>query len=249
VRAKFNIALFWGAHPAFLWFASYETQWVALGLVWSWLVLVVGLQIGAHRYFTHSSFMANKFQAGLMNCMAMLGGMGTPQDWMIAHTAHHRFADTDSDPTNWRVIGLWRNYSSLWQLHVLVTPEAKRLAVRSLRSPFAKLLYDNYVKLLTVWGLVLFMLNTQAFAWLFLLPILTGHWAMNLLNHIGHRGGDHERATSTSRFFNAITPGDGYHDFHHQNPRAHRFGRYDMVAWIIDKFLSSRAKNTRPTHS
>ena len=234
MRSKFNIALFWLAHPAFLLLASYEAGWVLAGLIWSWLVFVIGLQIGAHRYFTHSSFKANSVQSGVMNVMAILGGMGTPQDWMVAHIAHHRYADTDKDPTNWRVIGLWKNYSSLWQLNVPVTQQSVRLVVRSLKSPVAKFLHDRYIAILVVWGCLLLLVSTQAFAWLFLAPVMAGHWGMNLLNHIGHLGGPHGRATSTSWFFNVITPGDGYHDYHHQNPSAYRFGKYDLLAWMID---------------
>lgn len=241
MRSKFNIALFWFAHPAFLLLANYTLGWVLAGLAWSWLVLVVGLQIGAHRYFTHASFVANRAQAGVMNVMAILGGMGTPQDWMVAHTAHHRLADTEKDPTNVRVIGLWRNYSSLWQLHIPVTPESVRLVARSLRDGFSKRIYNWYIPILVVWGAVLFAISPQAFAWMFLLPVLTGHWAMNLLNHIGHQGESAKGAAGTSLFFNLVTPGDGYHGFHHQNPRAYRYGPNDLLAWIIDKTLTARS--------
>lgn len=242
MRAKINIALFWLSLLLFFTLASYQVEWVIAGLAWAWLVFVIGLQIGAHRYFTHSSFVANRFQAGVMNVMAILGGMGTPQDWMVAHIAHHKYADTDKDPTNWRVIGLWKNYSSLWQLNVPILPHSVKLVVRSLKDPFALFLHNNYVFVLTGWGFLLLALSVKAFTWLFLLPIIVGHLGMNLLNHIGHLGDGQERKTSTSWFFNIITPGDGYHDFHHQNPRQYRFGRFDLLALLIDLFLKSKLK-------
>ena len=240
MRSKFNIVLFWLAHPLFLSLASFDSYFFIAGVVWSWVVLTVGLQIGAHRYFTHSSFKANKVQEGVMNVVSIMAAMGTPQDWMVAHIAHHRYSDTDKDPTNWRVVGLFKNYTSLWQLNVPITQESMRLVVRSLRNNFSKFIYNNYIKILSLWGLLLLCIDVQAFVWIFLLPVLVGHWSMNLLNHIGHLGGESKRMTSTSLFFNIITPGDGYHDFHHQNPRLYRYGKYDLLAWMIDKLFSTK---------
>ena len=234
MRVKFNIAVFWLAHPLFFWMAEPSMSWALGGVLWSWITLTVGLQIGAHRYFTHSSFETGPRRAALLNFLAILPCMGTPQDWMVAHIYHHRHADTNLDPTNVQVIGLWKNYSSLWQLQVPMTTETTRIAVRSLKPQRAKFFYNHYVLLLTVWAFGLFLCSTQAFAWLFLLPVLTGHWAMNLLNHVGHN----KSGATTSLFFNILTPGDGFHKFHHDNPRAARFDKYDLLGIFIEKALS-----------
>jgi fatty-acid desaturase len=244
MRSKFNIAMFWLSHLLFFGLASFDSYLVVIGIAWSWIVLTVGLQIGAHRYFTHSSFTANKFQSGVMNVIAIMAAMGTPQDWMVAHIAHHKYSDTEKDPTNWRVIGLFKNYTSLWQLNVPITQDSMRLVVRSLQNGFSKFIYNNYIKILSLWGLALFLIDTQLFVWVFVLPILVGHWCMNLLNHIGHLGNKNGSTTNTSLFFNVLTPGDGYHDFHHQNPRLYRYGKYDLLALIIDVFLKSKLSKT-----
>ena len=233
MRVNFNIAVFWLAHPLFLLLADFDLPWAVGGLIWAWVTLTVGLQIGAHRYFTHSSFETGPVRAAALNFLAIIPCMGTPQDWMVAHIYHHRHADTDLDPTNVYVIGWWKNYSSLWQKNVPLTTETTRIAVRSLKSSRAKFFYEYYIPILLLWGACLFAVSTQAFAWLFLLPILFGHWGMNLLNHVGH-GID---GAKTSWFFNLVTPGDGFHKFHHENPRKARFHKYDLLGIFIEKVL------------
>jgi len=235
MRTNFNILAFWLAHPLFFFIADADAAWVVAGVVWSWVTLTIGLQIGAHRYFTHSSFETGPIRAAALNLLAILPCMGTPQDWMVAHIYHHRHADTELDPTNVQVIGWWRNYSSLWQRDVPITIEATRIAVRSMKSKRAKFFYNNYITIVVLCGALLLAASPQAFAWLFLLPIMVGHWAMNLLNHIGHD----DRGAKTSVFFNIITPGDGFHKFHHENPRAARFDKYDLLGIFIERCLST----------
>lgn len=233
MRTNFNIAAFWLAHPLFLALAEFNAAWAVAGIAWAWFTLTVGLQIGAHRYFTHTSFSTGPIRAAVLNFLSILPCMGTPQDWIVAHVYHHRHVDTALDPTNVRVIGLWKNYSSLWQQDVPVTSETTRLVIRSLKSARAKFFLKHYILIVVLWGAALMAISVQAFAWLFLLPILVGHWMMNLLNHIGHD----ENGPTTSRFFNLITPGDGFHRFHHENPRAARFGDRDWLGWFIETFL------------
>ena len=52
----------------------------------------------------------------------------------------------------------------------------------------------------------------------------------HLQNHLGHR-------SDVSTVINIITPGDGYHKYHHENPREYRFGKYDLIAYMIDKLF------------
>lgn len=238
MRVKFNIAVFWLAHPAFWWIVKDDTSLAIVGLIWSWVTLTVGLQIGAHRYFTHSAFETGPIRAAVLNFLAILPCIGTPQDWMVAHIYHHRYADTKQDPTNVQAIGLWKNYSSLWQLNVPLTIETTRVAVRSLKTARAKFFFNNYIFIVVAWGIALSLISLQAFAWFFLLPILVGHWAMNLLNHIGHD----KAGPKTSWFFNLLTPGDGFHKFHHENPKAARFSKYDLLGAFIEKALSKPKK-------
>jgi stearoyl-CoA desaturase (delta-9 desaturase) len=203
---------------------------MVLGIVWAWLVLVIGQQIAAHRYFVHTSFEASKLSQVVMNFMMTIGFQGTSQDWIISHSYHHRFADTDTDPTNVKKIGYIKNYTSLWQLESPVSNESLRLSIRSLKNPITKFFFNHYYHIWVLWAILLLSISTYAFVWFFFLPVLFSHWFMNLQNHLGHR-------SDVSTVINIITPGDGYHKYHHENPREYRFGKYDLIAYMIDKLF------------
>src|SRR5262249_27687058 len=58
----------------------------------------LGVTIGYHRYFTHSSFKANR---GLRIALAISGSMavqGPVINWVADHRRHHAFSDRDGDP-------------------------------------------------------------------------------------------------------------------------------------------------------
>jgi stearoyl-CoA desaturase (delta-9 desaturase) len=76
------------------------------GLSWTDVALAVvffylsglGVTIGYHRYFTHSSFKAKRW---LRVVLALAGGMavqGPVIIWVADHRRHHAFSDRDGDP-------------------------------------------------------------------------------------------------------------------------------------------------------
>lgn len=229
IRVKLTVLWFWACNVAFpvLAYIYFDPSYALAGVIWAWLVLVVGQQIAAHRYHVHGSFEASALSQIVLNFMLTLGFQGTSQDWIISHSYHHRVADTHKDPTNVRVIGLLKNYSSLWQLSSPVTNEGLRLSIRSLKNPITKVFFKHYYTIWAVWATVLLLISVHAFVWFFFLPVLFSHWFMNLQNHLGHR-------SETSTLINILTPGDGYHQYHHRNPRDYRFGKFDLIAFLID---------------
>jgi len=201
------------------------------GLLWAWIVLIIGQVLAAHRYFVHQSFEANKFQQIVMNFFLTIGFQGTSQDWIISHSYHHRVADSKEDPTNVKVIGLFKNYTSLWQLNSPVSTASIRLSLRSLQNPITKFFHNNYYTIWILWGLLLLSQSFEIFVWFFFLPVIFSHCFMNLQNHLGHK-------SDVSYVINLLAPGDGYHKFHHENPRKARYGKYDLIALLIDLFFS-----------
>lgn len=231
-RTKLTVCWFWICNLAFpiLAYFHYDQTLAVLGLIWAWLVLVVGQVLAAHRYFVHSSFEANKLQQVVMNLMLTLGFQGTSQDWIVSHSYHHRFADTDKDPTNVKQIGLFKNYSSLWQLDSPLSTEGLRLSLRSLKNSVTMFFHKHYYTIWFLWAAILLSIGFNVFVWFFFLPVLFSHWFMNLQNHLGH-------LSEVSNTINIIAPGDGYHSYHHKNPRQYRFGKYDFIAFLINKFF------------
>lgn len=234
-RTKFTVSWFIISLIAFpvLAYYNYDTILAILGVAWAWSVLIIGQVLAAHRYFVHSSFEANKFQQIVMNLFLTFGFQGTSQDWIVSHSYHHRFSDTETDPTNVRVIGLFKNYSSLWQLNSPVSTPSIRLSLRSLQNPITKFFHENYYTIWIILGITLLLISFKVFVWFFFLPVIFSHCFMNLQNHLGHR-------SEVSYVINALAPGDGYHKYHHDNPREWKYGKFDFIAFLIRYVFSTR---------
>jgi fatty-acid desaturase len=74
-----------------------ETLWWALGF---WFVFgYIGHGIGFHRLLAHRQFKTWRWLELTLAVFGSLIGYGPPLFWIASHAAHHRYADTDKDPT------------------------------------------------------------------------------------------------------------------------------------------------------
>lgn len=63
-------------------------------------VVTFGTTVGAHRYFTHRGFKANKKLKFLLLVMQTATAQDPIINWVRDHRVHHKFSDSDSDPYN-----------------------------------------------------------------------------------------------------------------------------------------------------
>jgi stearoyl-CoA desaturase (Delta-9 desaturase) len=73
--------------------------------LWLWLVMhtliLVGVEVGFHRHFTHLSFKMHPVLQIVLAVLAVLGSMafqGPVIWWSATHRRHHRFSDHPGDP-------------------------------------------------------------------------------------------------------------------------------------------------------
>lgn len=89
---------------------GFAVTWIEITLFLVMYVLVmIGLEVGYHRYFSHHPFVASRpVKIGL----AILGSMGFQGPviwWAATHRRHHRFSDAEGDPHSPQPIGPgWR---------------------------------------------------------------------------------------------------------------------------------------------
>ncbi|MBW4061399.1 acyl-CoA desaturase [Candidatus Saccharibacteria bacterium] len=73
--------------------------WLDLGIATVfYLVSGWGVTVGFHRYFTHSSFMANRPLKIVLAIAGQLAVQGSVIVWVADHRRHHRFSDKAGDP-------------------------------------------------------------------------------------------------------------------------------------------------------
>src|ERR1700691_3762227 len=81
---------------------------IVIALVF-YVISGMGISMGFHRYFTHSSFKANR---GLKIALAVAGTLaieGPVLVWVADHRRHHKYSDKEGDPHSpWRFGTDWK---------------------------------------------------------------------------------------------------------------------------------------------
>ncbi len=233
---------------------------IVIAAVFYW-VSGLGVTVGYHRYFTHSSF---KARPGLRVALAIAGSMameGPVVTWVADHRRHHKFSDKEGDPHSpWRYGDdakalakglLWAH--TLWLLDPNQTSQEK----------FAPdLLADKYVRRVDAWfpAIVAFTLlgpalagglwgmswhgALTAFFWAGLVRVTLLHHVTWSINSICHTWGDTDwqsRDRSVNVAWLAIASfGESWHNLHHADPTCARHGalkgQIDQSARVIQWF-------------
>jgi stearoyl-CoA desaturase (delta-9 desaturase) len=235
---------------------------VALSLAF-YIVSGLGITVGYHRYFTHSSFKANR---PLRIALAVAGSLaveGPVIRWVADHRRHHAFSDREGDP------------HSPWRYGETVPALIKGLGFAHLgwmfdvehtnREKFAPdLMHDRDIervdRLFPAWVLVSMFLPPvlgglitwswtgalTAFFWASLVRVFVLHHVTWSINSICHTIGEKPfvaRDKSTNFWPLAILSfGESWHNMHHADPTAARHGvlrgqidEAARVIWLFEK--------------
>lgn len=63
-------------------------------------LITFGTTVGAHRYFTHRGFKANKILKYFLLALQTTTAQDPIINWVRDHRVHHKYTDTDADPYN-----------------------------------------------------------------------------------------------------------------------------------------------------
>src|SRR5277367_3151161 len=105
---------------------------VVIALVF-YVISGMGITMGFHRYFTHSSFKAVR---GLKIAMAVAGSLAIEGEvlvWVADHRRHHKYSDKEGDPhspwrfgTDWKALSKGLGYAHVgWLFNPNRTSQAK----------------------------------------------------------------------------------------------------------------------------
>lgn len=242
------------------------------GLTWLDIILGVffyfltcmGVTVGFHRHFTHSSFKANR---GLKVALTICGQMavqGPVIIWVADHRRHHAFSDREGDPHSpWAfgtsvpavAKGFWHSHMGWLFNRDNTNPE--RFA--------PDLLADKDVvaqdRIFWVWTIVSVVApgilgalitwswqgGLTALFWAGLVRIALLHhvtWSVNSICHmIGERPFSSRDRSANFWPLAILSAGESWHNLHHADPTCARHGvlrgQIDMSAraiWIFEKF-------------
>lgn len=245
---------------ALLPFAPIGISEVALFIVF-YILSMVGVEVGYHRYFSHRSFQANKSVQALLAILGSMAAQGGVIFWVAHHRRHHQYTDQERDPHSPHLHGdnFWGQLRGFWHAHLgwVLEGEISNSALFAkdlLRDP----LISSINRLQQVWvllGLLLpamingLILGTwigflQGLLWGGLVRIFVGQQVINATNSICHMFGSRPFQSgdqSTNNVWLAIPSiGQSWHNNHHAFPSSAVTGlewwQIDIGTWFIRGF-------------
>lgn len=236
------------------------------GLGWHDIVLALvfyyvsglGISMGFHRYFTHSSY---KAKTGLRVALAIAGSMaieGPLLTWVADHRRHHKYSDREGDPHSpWRFGDDWKALTKgLAWAHIGWMFDSNKTSLEKfcpdLLADKKMVRISRHFPMITAFSLLAPALigglwgwswqgAVTAFFWASLVRVAFLHHVTWSINSICHTFGREEfEVRDKSRNVNwlaILSFGESWHNLHHADPTCARHGalrgQIDIAARLI----------------
>jgi fatty-acid desaturase len=202
------------------------------GYIFYFVAATIGISIGYHRYFTHSSFKTNSFFEIVMLFFGLICGARSPLTWAAVHRYHHTHSDTEKDPHSPIYQGVAPVIFSQWNVTYIPKKFIKPLLKNKKLVFFHN--YRIYIYILYLLTTLLGGLNT--FLIFGVIPFILSWFSFGLLNYLAHKHGHPVDVP----FMNILAPGEGWHKIHHDYPHKYKLHKYDIAGIIIELFSKEK---------
>jgi stearoyl-CoA desaturase (delta-9 desaturase) len=206
-----------------------------------YLINMVGITAGYHRYFAHRSYKTSRwfrFVLGCLGCTALQNG---PLWWASLHRQHHRHSDTPEDVHSPVIGGVW--WSHVGWVFAADWNKGELKSVQDLsRYPELRLLnrYD-WVPAFMLASLCFLIGGLRGLVVGFFLSNVLSRHAVFLVNSACHLWGRRRFATADRSRNNALvamlTLGEGWHNNHHHYQssanQGFRWWEIDITYYLI----------------
>lgn len=216
----------------------------AAGALIVWQVFnILGISVGAHRYFSHQAFECNRVWQWTMAHLCMVSLVGPPCIWAEAHGRHHRFSDREDDP--------YLRFSLDGESAIHHTTKVggkflRKTAKSSLHLTTLKYYWAFILGHMAVIAGVATLAGgnvIEALFWLYLVPAGASQLTLRFILWTGHVkaiGYRNHKTPDTSNnwwFASLIAAGEGWHNNHHAHPERAKMGEkwweFDIGWWVI----------------
>jgi stearoyl-CoA desaturase (Delta-9 desaturase) len=223
-----------------------------------YLLTMLGVEVGYHRYFSHRSFQATRPIQILLAILGSMAAQGGVIFWVAHHRRHHQYTDQENDPHSphlhgqdprGRLLGFWHAHLG-WVLEGEISNSAV-FAKDLLRDPVISSI-NRTQQIWVLMGLLLpaalnglivgtWMGVLQGLLWGGLVRIFAGQQVVNATNSICHLFGTRpfkSEGKSTNNIWLAIpSVGQSWHNNHHAFPSSAiaglRWWQVDVGTWFI----------------
>jgi len=213
---------------------NFQWSWFAFGIFFiSYVMKIVGVTMGYHRYFAHRSFKTSRFFQFIMALAGSSAIQGGVLWWAGHHRGHHHHSDEEEDLHSPVTHSIFHSHLGwMWARDCFKPIKYKLLDFA--RFPEIRFLNKNYVLLMIIQGLSFYLLGEylgqaypllqtsgwQVFVWGFLFAtVWTWHitFSINSICHLfgSKRYNSHDESRN-NWLFAILAFGDGWHNNHHK---------------------------------
>lgn len=171
-----------------------------------YILALVGITIGYHRYFAHGQFKTNKIIEFIFLYVGLLCGARSALSWASLHRMHHHYSDTPKDPYYPKQFKWYITLFSLYKHKNIPIKFCRDLYKNKLLVHFHKW---GYVYLFLTYGLALFI--DYKLLLVLLLVFLFSYIGFGLFNLLTHN----KDGPVNNTLINVFAPFEGNHKKHH----------------------------------
>jgi stearoyl-CoA desaturase (delta-9 desaturase) len=228
-----------------------------------YVVTMLGVTVGFHRYFTHRSFRTGRRVRVLLAVLGSTAVQGPILHWVANHRRHHAYSDHEGDPHSpWLfgtspaalVRGFWHSHIG-WMLRRDLTNQ-QRFAPDLLADPDMRLVNRMFVPI-AVSGMLLpgvaggliggsWHAAITALFWAGAVRVGLVHhmaWSVNSICHmVGERPFQARDKAANFAPLAIFSMGEAWHNLHHAEPTLARHGvergQIDVTArviWVLER--------------
>lgn len=226
-----------------------SVYWIIFLLIYYYIIGIVGLSIGYHRYFSHRSFETGHKRKILLLFLNLLSGQGSIISQASIHRHHHKFSDTDKDVHGSNLSLFDQFLFSLKDENYFLEEKNVRPATDLFRDKTILFFHNHYFKiwlcvlvasLLISWDLTFYIVLSCVG-----LSFLHTNFIRTFISHRELKNSYRNFETKDNSFntmqYQWFSLGEGLHNNHHQFPNKYNQsvnpGEFDPAAWVIKKWF------------
>ncbi|XP_051174514.1 acyl-CoA Delta-9 desaturase-like [Leptopilina boulardi] len=237
-------------------FPYYNKKATFAWLIIGYLLTALGITGGAHRLWSHSSYKA-KWPVRLLLAIFFYSSAQFPlYNWVRHHRVHHKYADTNADPTNVKRGFFFAHIGwMMLETHPECVKRMKEINMNDIEAdPIARFGDRYYPLTLLICAVILpsivpVMFWNETWYWsimsqVFIRILINGHVTASgssLLHMWGSKPYNRNIFPANNKIMNLFTLGDGLHNYHHTFPwdyKSAEFGFYQInfITFFIESF-------------
>ena len=213
------------------------------------LINVLGVSIGYHRYFSHKGFDISRPTKIFLLICGVMSIQGSAIFWAGIHRGgHHKNSDTDLDPHN-PAHGFWHSFI-LWQFRLDDKDVKVKAIIDLIKDEDVMFVHKHYNTILWILHIFVALVSLDLWLYFLVLPALISLYAYGLqtstthLSFMGYRNSE-TKDKSVNVFLNfPFVFGECWHNNHHANPgrwwQGETWWEIDPPAFMIKHFFMEK---------